>query len=667
MAFSAIPLFAHAEERYTTDSGIVYTVTSNEATLGDIVYTACVVDYTGESDTVNIPKQILNGDRLCTVTGVGENAFYKDSITSVSIDGMNVSIEPYAFSDCEKLQSVVLKNVVKIGACAFENCTTLKNIDFGGSLSSIDDGAFGYCYALEQVNFPNSLLSVGEESFISTALKSVVIPKSVYEIGVTAFSDCMELSAISAEEGNSTFLSLNDILYTDGGKTVFFVPPAIESIVLSQEATAIGDRAFYENLAEEIFVPSGILSIGSQAFAYCTECVKISIADSVTSIDDDAFFGMNEDVLIYADKGSFAYNHIKSNYPEYTRINNPTSLNLSNTKVTLDKTEFICTKEGEVFTPSVKSVVSYGSEIDNKYYTVTYENNTGKGTGIVKFDFHGLYSGSVKVPFSIKGISIAGAKVAVSATSFTYNGKVQKPSVNSVSVGGSKIPVDDYTLTYSNSNSKTVNSYTVTVTAKKESVYDGSVAVTYYIKPVKVTSVKATTVSTGSVKVSWKRTATGQGITGVRIYCGSKLIKTVKGSTATAVTISGLKAGTAYSFKVFAYKTCSNKAVVLSAGSSVVKAATKPSKVSLKSLSSPKKKKLKVSWKKVTASGYQVAYSTKSSFKKANTKYVFTSSSSKTLSVKRGKKYYVKVRAYRTVNGKKVYGSWSGVKSKKSK
>ena len=35
--------------------------------------------------------------------------------------------------------------------------------------------------------------------------------------------------------------------------------------------------------------------------------------------------------------------------------------------------------------------------------------------------------------------------------------------------------------------------------------------------------------------------------------------------------------------------------------------------------------------------------------------------------LKKGKKYYFKVRAYRTVSGKKVYGSYSAVKAAKAK
>ena len=76
------------------------------------------------------------------------------------------------------------------------------------------------------------------------------------------------------------------------------------------------------------------------------------------------------------------------------------------------------------------------------------------------------------------------------------------------------------------------------------------------------------------------------------------------------------------------------------------------------------KKNLTVSYKKVTgASGYQIAYSTNQS---SGYKYLNLNSKTykKTITkLSSGKKYHVKVRAYKTINGKKYYGNYSAVKS----
>lgn len=94
----------------------------------------------------------------------------------------------------------------------------------------------------------------------------------------------------------------------------------------------------------------------------------------------------------------------------------------------------------------------------------------------------------------------------------------------------------------------------------------------------------------------------------------------------------------------------------------------KPKKAALSSVKSTASKKLTVKWKKdANVSGYQIAYSTSSKFTSKTTKYVNISKAStvqKTITgLKGGKKYYVKVRAYKTVDSKKQYGAWSGSKS----
>lgn len=92
-----------------------------------------------------------------------------------------------------------------------------------------------------------------------------------------------------------------------------------------------------------------------------------------------------------------------------------------------------------------------------------------------------------------------------------------------------------------------------------------------------------------------------------------------------------------------------------------------PSKVTLSGVSNVKGKKLKVSWKKNTSgSGYQIQYSTDKNFKKSVTKKTVSknSTTSATYSkLKKGKKYYVRIRSYKKISGKTYYSSWSSVKS----
>ena len=71
-------------------------------------------------------------------------------------------------------------------------------------------------------------------------------------------------------------------------------------------------------------------------------------------------------------------------------------------------------------------------------------------------------------------------------------------------------------------------------------------------------------------------------------------------------------------------------------------------------------------------SGYQVQYSTSSKFTSGTSKYANAKFSkgrtTKTIkNLKSGKKYYVRVRTYKSVDGTKCYSSWSKVKSVKTK
>ena len=91
-----------------------------------------------------------------------------------------------------------------------------------------------------------------------------------------------------------------------------------------------------------------------------------------------------------------------------------------------------------------------------------------------------------------------------------------------------------------------------------------------------------------------------------------------------------------------------------------------PAKVKLTGVKNYKGKKLKASWKKNTkGTGYQVQYSTSSKFKSAKTVTVkgYKSTSKTITKLTKNKKYYVRVRTYKTVGKVNYYSGWSNVKS----
>lgn len=89
--------------------------------------------------------------------------------------------------------------------------------------------------------------------------------------------------------------------------------------------------------------------------------------------------------------------------------------------------------------------------------------------------------------------------------------------------------------------------------------------------------------------------------------------------------------------------------------------------ISLKKASG-KKNAFAVSWKKVSgADGYQISYAAKSNFKKAKKVTVGSKSVLTVKKLKANKKYYVRVRAYKTIDGTKVYTGYSGKRSVKTK
>lgn len=93
----------------------------------------------------------------------------------------------------------------------------------------------------------------------------------------------------------------------------------------------------------------------------------------------------------------------------------------------------------------------------------------------------------------------------------------------------------------------------------------------------------------------------------------------------------------------------------------------RPKATTIKKLSPAGSGVLTVAWGAVSCSGYQIKYSTSKSFKNAGSIEIKNAKTTKRVlkKLKKGKRYYIKVRAYRlTDSGRKVYGHYSQSKSR---
>lgn len=239
---------------------------------------------------------------------------------------------------------------------------------------------------------------------------------------------------------------------------------------------------------------------------------------------------------------------------------------------------------------------------------------------------------------------------------------------------------DPSTAVYSTELSTEINPYNVNIELKKGTycfVYSNSYSkgnggtydfkISYSPNISKPSALKVASRKTTSIKLSWKKAS---GVNGYEVQkkTGGKW-KSVANTTSNSYTISKLKAGIGYDVRVRSYKTISGKKYYSSFAT--LKAVTKPATPKIKAPSTNSKHEIKVNWSPVSsATGYQVQFAKNKSCSKVIATRTVKGKNKKTYTGKnftKGRTYYVRVRSYKTVNGKKYYSSWSAAKAIKSK
>ncbi len=316
---------------------ITYTATSKLSETTD-KYKAGI--YTG-AFTVSISAHTFsNGTGTITFSGdittIGEYAFgYSTALTSLTIPDGVTSIGTYAFRQCTGCTSITIpESVTSIETNAFCSCTGLtsltipdgvtsigkdafkdvKNIIYHGSATGSPWGAkavngyvegdfiytdntkttlFLYIGKGGDVNIPETVTSIKENAFYSSQVTSVTIPTSVTLIEANAFLNCTKLTSINVDAGNTHYISTDGVLFNYAKDTLIQYPRGNNrtSYTIPTGVTTIGYNAFRQctNLTS-ITIPDGITEIGERAFMDCSSLTSVTIPNSVTTIGQYAFY-----------------------------------------------------------------------------------------------------------------------------------------------------------------------------------------------------------------------------------------------------------------------------------------------------------------------------------------------------------------------------------------
>ena len=661
-----------------------------------------------------------------TVTIIKDSAFEEcTNLKSIQIPNTVTKIEPEAFYNCTSLTTVNIPDTVKsIDKSVFSGCASLTEVHLPSTIKEMPVSAFYNCKKLTTINFPSTLTMIGNSAFSGCeSLPEAILPSGVEKIESNAFKNCKALKKAAVPDtvssiGSSAFYgceALTDIILGSKLKKIesqtFYGCTVLPSIVLPYNVTTIGDSAFVNcTKLTQITVPRNTTSIASNAFSYPkkmtmygpSDCyaqtyasgkgikyvtqdihatsVSLDITEKTAERYDDfqltatiaplnftdavVWTSSNEEVATVSDTGYVEICGVGTAVITVTAGNVKAACKITVPQL-IDWIEFdedeIELKAGETY--QLKPYISPSDATNKKL------KYTSSDTKVAEVSASGLVTAKSEGEAKIRAAATDGSdEYAVCYVTVTGKAKVTGITLDRTSAEvkrGEKLTLNATVSPSYASNKKVVwksaNTKIATVDANGSVTAKAPGRTKITVTSSENSSYQASCTVTVPYKITYKLNKGKNNASNPSTYYGKKV--TLKKPSRKGYAFAGWYTDAKFKKKITSISSSAKSDYILYAKWTKVKVA----KASLTSAKNSKSKQILLKYKKVSgAKGYEISYSTDKKFKKAVTKKNTAKTSYTISKLKKGKTYYVRIRAYKVDStGKKVYGKYSSVKKVK--
>ncbi len=502
---------------------------------------------------------------------------------------------------------------------------TAKNTIDGFLYADVDGGVQIITYKGSEVNISvpatlngKKVVSISDYAFANapnkTSIKSITLPTSVTSIGRAAFNGCSALTSVNIPAGvkrieKETFLSCS----------------ALTNVTIPYGVNYIGDNAFQGCAISSIVIPCSVTTIGSNAFRSCANLGSVVVPDSVTSLGD-AFMACSALKSVVIGNGVTAI-----------------------AQATFDGCSAL---ESIVLPAGLTSVGKYNFDNKSNFKNIYFRGTSAQWSAV---SIASSNTNTATVSYEYAEKYDVGQHKYIVAQTVAPTCVDEGYTINMCEGCGDAFKTDVKAATGVHTYNSGAITTEPTCVDKGEKTYLCTVCAAVKTEPVDATGIhtydedKATVVNptcTVDGSLSYTCKVCGANVTESITATGHKYdngVITVQPTfkKAGVMTYTCVQGDDSYTEKI---------AKLAGTRVTKVKAAKKKLTVTLK-------KNLKVD-------GYQIQYSTNKKFKKAKTVKINKAKTVKKVikKLKSGKKYYIRVRAFKKINGKVQYSKWAKYK-----